>query len=317
LVSPPTSAQEKNLPGQIAQDAFQRARPVISIAGDKKSWLKIIPGSFMENRRRDLLRMDDLSEKISMKELTKVHQFREMLYLFLSKSFSKEVDSLFLQSVYEVSKSLKASFKEAEEGPLSRGIEFLARFCEEARRADEEAVLGDLARDYAALFLGVGPENVALCESAYRTERGLLFQGPYFDILERYKEAGLGKRDDFSEPEDHLSLELVYMAHLSRRTLSSAETGNEQDAERDCRYQSHFLKEHLLQWVPRFSKGLSEISPSAFYKALAHLLEGYLKMDVEFLDSLLLTSPADPISAKKSTGPERRGAGAKRKKTGK
>lgn len=265
--------------------------------------------------RRDLSRMDNSSKRPPMKNLIKVHQFREMLYLFLSRSFSREVDKTFLQSLFEVSHSFQNSLKDVDESSLSRGREFLESFCKEVRRADEEVVLGDLARHYALLFLGVGSENVALCESAYRNERGLLFQNAYFDILEKYREVGLGKREDFSEPEDHLSLELAYMAHLSHWTFSSIETGKEEEVEKFHQYQRDFLKGHLLPWIPRFVRGLSEVSSSTFYKALAYLLEGYIKIDFEFLDSLLPEVAADKASPRrKSKGPERREVGKKRLK---
>jgi TorA maturation chaperone TorD len=176
-------------------------------------------------------------------------------------------------------------------------------------------VLGDLARHYAFLFLGVGSENVALCESAYRNDRGLLFQNAYFDILEKYKEVGLGKREDFSEPEDHLSLELAYMAHLSHRTISSIQTGKEEEMKKYYQYQKNFLKDHLLLWIPQFARSLSEISPSKFYEALTCLLEGYIKMDFEFLDSLLSeVSATQASSRRKSKKPERRKVDKKRLK---
>jgi TorA maturation chaperone TorD len=257
------------------------------------------------------------SERSSMKDLTKVHQFREMFYLFLSRSFSREADKIFLQSLFEVSNSLQESFKDVEESSLSQGRELLKNFCKEIRGVDEEVVLDDLARHYAFLFLGVGSENVALCESAYRNERGLLFQNAYFDIMETYREVGLGKREDFPEPEDHLSVELAYMAHLSRWIISSIETGKEEEVEKYHHYQRNFLKDHLLPWIPPFARGLSEISPSAFYKALAYLLEGYIKIDFEFLDSLLPEVAANKTSSRgKSKGPERREKD-KKKLTGK
>jgi TorA maturation chaperone TorD len=257
--------------------------------------------------------MDNSSERSSKKDLIKVHQFREMFYLFLSRSFSREVDKAFLQSVFEISTSLQDSFRDVEESNLSRGRELLKSFCSEIRGADEEVVLGDLARHYAFLFLGVGSENVALCESAYRNERGLLFQSAYFDILEKYREVGLGKRDDFPEPEDHLSLELAYMAHLSRRSISSIETGKEEEVEKYHQYQRNFLRDHLLPWIPLFTRGLSEISPSTFYEALACLLEGYIKIDFEFLDSLLPEVSGNKASSRrKSKKPERRKKDKKR-----
>lgn len=240
-----------------------------------------------------------------------------MFYLFLSRSFSREADKLFLQSLFEVSNSLQESLKDVEESSLNQGRELLENFCKEIRGVGEEVVLGDLARHYAFLFLGVGSENVALCESAYRNERGLLFQNAYFDILEKYKEVGLGKREDFPEPEDHLSLELAFMAHLSRWSISSIETGKEEEVEKYYQYQRNFLKDHLLPWIPPFAKGLSEISPSAFYKALAYLVEGYIKIDFEFLDSLLPEVAANKASSRRrSKGPERRGKD-KKKLTGK
>jgi len=252
-----------------------------------------------------------------MKDLIKVHQFREMFYLFLSRSFSRELDRTFLQSLFEVSNSLQASFKEVEESHLTRGRELLKRFCSEIRGADEEVVVGDLAVQYAFLFLGVGSETVALCESAYRNEGGLLFQNAYFDILEKYREVGLGKREDFPEPEDHLSLELAYIAHLSRRTISSIEAGKEEEAQRYYQYQRSFLKDHLLAWVPQFAKSLSEITPSPFYKALAYLLEGYINIDFELLDSLLPAVAAKKaVSRRKPKGPEWRD-GDKKKLKGK
>lgn len=259
--------------------------------------------------------MDNSDNRSSTKDLTKVHQFREMFYLFLSRSFSREVDKTFLQSLFQVSNSLQDSLKDVEESSLSQGRELLESFCKEIRGVDEEVVLGDLARHYAFLFLGVGSENVALCESAYRNDRGLLFQNAYFDILEKYKEVGLGKQEDFSEPEDHLSLELAYMAHLSHWSFSSIETGKEEEVEKYYQYQRNFLKDHLLPWIPRFVRGVSEVSPSTFYKALAYLLEGYIKIDFEFLDSLLPEVAANKASSRrKSKGPERREVDKKRLK---
>lgn len=260
-------------------------------------------------------RIDALNKGSAMKDLTKAHQFREMFYLFLSRSFSREVDKPFLQSLSQVSNSLNASLKGVEESNLNRGTELLKSFCSEVRGANEEAVIGDLTRHYAFLFLGVGSENVALCESAYRSERGLLFQSAYFDILEKYKEVGLGKREDFPEPEDHLSLELAYMAHLSRRTVSSIETGREEEMKKYYRYQKSFLKDHLLPWIPQFSSSLSEVSPSTFYKALAYLLQGYIQVDFEFLDSLLPDVWANKTTPhRKLKKPERRKAEKKRLK---
>jgi len=244
--------------------------------------------------------MVNSSEKSSMKDLIKVHQFREMFYLFLSRSFSREAEKTFLQSLFEVSTSLHESLKDVEESSLSQGRELLLEnFCKEIRGVDEEIVLGDLARHYAFLFLGVGSENIALCESAYRSERGLLFQDSYFDIVQKYDEVGLMKRQDLPEPEDHLSVELAYMANLCRLTIVSIENKMNEDIERYYTYQETFLHDHLVPWVPSFSESLLEASPSTFYTAVAYLLKGFIRLDAELIHSLLSEVVASGNSSKK------------------
>jgi TorA maturation chaperone TorD len=222
-----------------------------------------------------------------MKDQIEVHQFRELFYLFLSRSFSREADKLFLRSALEFSRSLKDLFEDLKEEDLIQGRQLLEGFFEETKQTKEEIILRDLAGQYASLFLGVGPENVSLCESAYRNERGLLFQSSYFEILNEYGKEGLTKRKDFTEPEDHLAVELAFMANLCRWSNSSIQKGAKEETERSYRSQERFLGNHLNQWVSRFTKGLLDVNPSGFYKAFAYLLKGYVNVDRAWIDELL------------------------------
>ena len=73
-----------------------------------------------------------------------------------------------------------------------------------------------VAREYASLFLGVGPKTVPLCESAYRSTSGLLYQSALFEVRQSYRETGLAKSGHTIEPDDHLAVELGYMASSAR-----------------------------------------------------------------------------------------------------
>lgn len=232
--------------------------------------------------------MDKSNSQPSFNPLTGVNRFREMFYLFLSRGFSKEVDKAFLQNTSEILTSLEdlSGFEEiSQEQDIQRGKELLRSFFREIKQTEGEMVLRDLAKDYAALFLGVGEKTVSLCESVYQSRSGALFQDSYFEVKERYQEMGLEKSEDFPEPDDHLSVELVHMASLCRLSIDSIEnnTGKQQYY---LRSQKEFLKKHLLSWVPEFSLRLEEASHSKFYNSLAYLLNGYIKMDDNLLDSL-------------------------------
>jgi TorA maturation chaperone TorD len=213
------------------------------------------------------------------KDLSEFNRFREVLYLFLSRSFSREADASLLRHIRPILEALSA----LNEAPLSQGKRLLEGFLEEMGKRAEQIVLRDLAGEYASLFLGVGPETVSLCESAYRHERGLLFQDSYFQTLEEYRKAGLMKRQDFTEPEDHLAVELAFMAGLCRQSVSA----DHEEAIRSYALQKSFLHGHLLPWVPRFAEGLLKLRSSGFYGAAAHLLRGVLETDRSWIDELL------------------------------
>lgn len=251
--------------------------------------------------------MNKERNKSSVKTLVEVHQFREIFYLFLSRSFSREVDKTFLKSAIEISNSLKDFFRDFKENSLNRGRQLLESFFQEIKQIEENIVLKDLAKDYAFLFLGVGRENVSLCESAYRSQRGLLFQGAYFEIMEEYRKVGLTKRENFHEPEDHLSIELVYMANLCHWSISSIEKRKKKEIEQYYSWQRSFLHDHLMQWIPSFAKGLLETSPSKFYKALAYLLKGYIKMDYDLIDSLLPETGTSKASSRRKSKNQKEG----------
>jgi len=224
----------------------------------------------------------------SINALAGVNTFRGTFYLFLSRAFSKEVDKAFMQNVSEMISSLDDLSNHTDifqEENVQKGKQLLKDFLKEGAEREEDIVLKDLARDYADLFLGVGGTTISLSESAFRSRTGLLFQDSFFEVKTKYEEIGLAKSEDFNEPDDHLSLELDYMAHLCRLSTDTLEKdrGKHLALLGDQRV---FLEEHLIAWIPAFSGNLIETSQSKFYNAMAYLLIGYINVDAGLLDSL-------------------------------
>jgi TorA maturation chaperone TorD len=225
----------------------------------------------------------------SINPMVGVNQFREMLYLFLSRAFSKEADKVFLSNASKILDSLEnlSDLREiAHEEDIQSGKHLLKEFFEKIEGKEQEKVLTDLSREYAASFLGVGEKTVALCESVYRGQRGSLFQESYFEVKERYKEMGMEKSEDFKDPDDHLSVELAHMAHLCRFMIDSP-GNNSGQLVNYLKSQREFLQKHLMSWIPELSEGMKEASHSTFYTSMAYLLDGYIKMDSRLIDSLI------------------------------
>jgi TorA maturation chaperone TorD len=225
----------------------------------------------------------------SFQPLMKVSRLRETLYSFFSRVFMKEADLPFLDALPCILPSIEQLFEYNamyRESDIQEGEEIFRQFLGKVECSEPQAVLTDLARDYAALFLGVGRQTVALCESVYRGGTGLLLQTPYFEVKKRYEQSSFVKWAGFSEPEDHLSLQLAYMAHLCCLTMEEMKPKGGESV-KYLRLQDEFLRFHFGNWIPVFSDTLKKCSHSGLYRAMAYLLNGFIIADGYLVDAVL------------------------------
>ncbi len=126
-----------------------------------------------------------------------------------------------------------------------------------ALAAEDSAHASDrLAADYAAIYL-THALRASPCESVWRDDDHLLMQGPTFAVRALYQQHGLKAPDWRAMPDDHLTHELSFVAHL-------LETGHDAQA-------AQFLDQHLLTWLPEFGARVAQRADSAVYAALAVL----------------------------------------------
>lgn len=104
-----------------------------------------------------------------------------------------------------------------------------------------------------------------------------------------YQRSGFEKRKDYLEPEDHIAVELDYMANLCKQTHSSLEEKNLGEALRYVYLQRGFLTSHLRRWVPELCESLKDAAGSKLYKSLAYLTNGFISMEDEFVNELANT----------------------------
>ena len=214
-----------------------------------------------------------------------VLQFRQSIYLFLSRVFSREADESVLASLEDIRNmmaQLADSPEFADDPDVSAANSFLSLFLAQAGESGKDALLESLAREYAFLFLGVGSRTVALCESVYRGGGKRLYDDVYFDVKQEYASSGAAKREDFPEPEDHLAVEMAYMAHLCGLSQENLDSDGTEEAAELAR-QKAFFEVHLLSWIPALSERLLGVSESVFYSAMANLLRVVINLDARLL----------------------------------
>jgi TorA maturation chaperone TorD len=174
-------------------------------------------------------------------------------------------------------------------GTLALGLELRSATGQEALRALaaalaslpatlDQAVLDQLAADYADIYLTHG-YGASPHESVWLDEDHLMRQEPMFQVRAWYARHGLTAGDGRTRPDDHLALELQFLAHLfaPERGDTLAEA-------------ARFIDEHLLRWLPRFARRVAERCRTLFFAALALLTDAYCE-ELQDLLALILAEP--------------------------
>jgi len=92
-------------------------------------------------------------------------------------------------------------------------------------------------------------------------------------VVNEYAEAGFSDIDLDAGPQDHLAVELKYLALLALREAEACDRGDVVVAGTRMRQQREFLDRHMLAWVPRWAAELARYDPLPLFSAMAEMIE--------------------------------------------
>lgn len=211
---------------------------------------------------------------------------RAAVYRLIARLYRVEVDDEFLAE-------LKAMRFPAATGntAVDDGYRAIAAYLS---GADAHAVT-DLAVDYVRAFIGHGIDAYSAAypfESVYTSSKRLMMQEARDEVLAVYRSEGLDKLPTWKEGEDHIALELEFMAALSDRIVAAVEADDEDEVERLLSTQRNFLDDHLASWVPLMTADLRRFAQCGLYQGLASLTDGFLQVEGEFFDEIFAEDAA-------------------------
>ena len=152
------------------------------------------------------------------------------------------------------------------------GLALLTAFC----RGWNPEQLGALTWDFNRLFVGPGEMLAAPWESVYRSKTKLTFQESTLQVRELYERFGVQAPAIHREPDDHLGLELAFVATLSDLAVRAAAAGDMADLARCFGTQKEFLQDHLLAWAPTCLALVEKHAETDYYRGAALLALGSL-----------------------------------------
>ncbi|MNW43410.1 chaperone protein TorD [compost metagenome] len=172
--------------------------------------------------------------------------------------------------------------------PHSNAGKTLKNYLESIPAGDFRKVCREEAEEYKTLFMG-DDAVMKSYESAYlvsgnsaaMNEDSLVEFMCLTGIRNMYLEAGVVFNKLTGERDDHLAMELEFMAVLAGE-MNAKEAFRERCLEIGD-LQIRFMESHLLKWVPRFSQDLASATKSPLYKGLSGLLSEFLTYDYQQL----------------------------------
>jgi TorA maturation chaperone TorD len=139
----------------------------------------------------------------------------------------------------------------------------------------------ELQKEFTRLFLL--PAGVHPYESVYLGSRKLLMGKPWEKVREFYRSLGLEKNGSQMHPEDHIAVELGFMASLA---YMSAEARGKKQRE-VLEIEREFLLEHPARWFPELARDIrARCNQEQFYYKAAQVLENLLILDQKLLDTM-------------------------------
>ncbi len=201
----------------------------------------------------------------------------EMLLLsLLAKIIYTELDASWAQSLIDEEVFSTVPFG-SDEAETKTGLEILNRWIQAQNGRIDDSCTLDLRTDYLKLFIGPGKMHAPVWESVYFSEAHLVFQERTLEVRSWYRRFGLETERLNREPDDHIGLELSFMARLATLALEALENDDKPGFSRLMTLQRKFFSEHLGQFGSTWAKLVIEHAGTDFYRGIGHLTLGSLQ----------------------------------------
>ena len=204
-----------------------------------------------------------------------LNQYREWMYRFLASVFIQEIDVQMLSSLQKMTFPALEESKTPWQQDLNAGFRLIESYLsgyEGKTKEETSALLEDLAADYAKVFLAAGDAAGKAAfpyESIYAGFDSAFGGSLQMNLSALYASKGLSMREDmFKIMEDHIGLEMNYMAELIK------EDQKEQQRE--------FFQTHLINWALQFAADIYKYTERDFYKGIARMTMGFMEAEQEY-----------------------------------
>lgn len=176
---------------------------------------------------------------------------------------------------------------ETSNAQMKAGLDKLIQCTERLEKYPVSQAIQLTQIEYTQLFHGPGQPKAPPWESVYRTPEKLLFGWPTLHVQEAYRQNGFEIATKNRQLEDHMGLELIFLASVSDVLIRALNDNDYQTAHSIVKGQIEFISNHPLTWIADFFNDASRNESIGFYSALIELIWGVLIWDSTLLNDML------------------------------
>lgn len=200
-------------------------------------------------------------------------------FTFLSQVFYKELTE---EAIAELAGGQWP--EETGNAALDRGYNLLRRYFKFSA-GDRRS---QLAVEYARIFLAAGVfsqerRSAVPYESVFTSEEHAMMGGTRDELIDWFIQDGFKVNPDLHEPEDHISFELEYLAHMNAKAVALIREGSNLDAIKNVKRQRRFIEQHLLNWIGQLQEAAEEYAKTTFYTGMLLVCQGALEQACDAL----------------------------------
>ncbi len=229
-------------------------------------------------------------EKTTTEEMLEFLDANVDTFTFLSQVFYKELTE---EAIAELAEGQWP--ENTGNQALDRGYNLLRRYFKFSA-GDRRS---QLAVEYARIFLAAGVfsqerRSAVPYESVFTTEEHVMMGGTRDELIDWFIQDGFKVNPDLHEPEDHISFELEYLAHMNAKAAALIRDGRNMDAIKNVKRQRRFIEQHLLNWIGQLQEAAEEYAKTTFYTGMLKVCQGALE---QACDALTCVSDELPLLA--------------------
>lgn len=229
-------------------------------------------------------------EKTTTEEMLEFLDANVDTFTFLSQVFYKELTE---EAIAELAEGQWP--ENTGNQALDRGYNLLRRYFKFSA-GDRRS---QLAVEYARIFLAAGVfsqerRSAVPYESVFTSEDHIMMGGTRDELIDWFIQDGFKVNPDLHEPEDHISFELEYLAHMNAKAAALIRDGRNMDAIKNVKRQRRFIEQHLLNWIGQLQEAAEEYAKTTFYTGMLKVCQGALE---QACDALTCVSDELPLLA--------------------